>query len=158
MELNKTEFAGDVFLNGKTGVGDIVIENGLVQDCRDFSTAVYLSLFGGNKGDDAGRDNETWWGNLVPGTQKNEKLVSSFYAVVNGFPLNSASIKKAVAAAEYDLKWLIDEDIADEIDVSIYAVSMKKVQLDVHITKNGKDILKNAYAFQWQGGINGIRE
>ena len=158
MELSKTEFVGDVFLNGRSGIGDIDIENGLVQDCRDFSTAVYLSLFGGNKGDYTGRDNETWWGNLIPGTQKNEKLVSSFYAVVNGFPLNSASIKKAAKAAEYDLKWLTDEGIADEVDISIYAVSIKKVQLDVRIIKSGKDIFKNAYAFQWQGEIDGIRK
>ena len=72
--------------------------------------------------------------------------------------LAPASIKKAVKAAEYDLKWLVNEGIADEIDISIYAVSIRKVQLDVRIIKNGKDIFKNAYAFQWQGEIDGIRK
>ena len=80
MDLSKTEFAGDVLLSGTDGIGNIVIEDGLVKDCRNFSTAVYLSLFGGNARDSAGRENETWWGNLIPGTKKNEKLVSSFFS------------------------------------------------------------------------------
>ncbi len=151
MTLNKTDFTGDVLLDGSDGIGDIVIKDGLIQDCRDFSTAVYLSLFGGNKKDNAGRSDETWWGNLVFGTQKDEKIISSFYSVINGYPLTSATLKKAKAAAEYDLKWLIDESIADDVEASIHAASMKKVKLDIQVKKNGKDIFKNAYSFQWQG-------
>lgn len=153
MELNKTEFAGDVLINGAGGSGNIVIEDGLVKDCRNFSTAVYLSLFGGNARDDAGRDNETWWGNLIPGTKKNEKLVSSFYTIVSGFPLNSNNIKKAVAAAKDDLSWMIEEGIADEIDASVYAMSARQVQLTVRISKSGSDILKDTFGFQWQGAL-----
>ena len=40
MDLSKTEFAGDVLLSGADGMGNIVIEDGLVKDCRNFSTAV----------------------------------------------------------------------------------------------------------------------
>ena len=151
MRLNKTEFAGDVLLSGADGYGNIAIEDGLVKDCRDFSTAVYLSLFGGNARDEAGRDNETWWGNLIPGTKKSEKLVSSFYAIVSGFPLNANNRKKATRAAKDDLSWMTEEGIADEIEVSIYATSVKEVRLTVHISKNGADILKDTYSFQWQG-------
>lgn len=153
MELNKTEFAGDVLINGADGSGNIVIEDGLVKDCRNFSTAVYLSLFGGNARDDAGRDNETWWGNLIPGTKKNEKLISSFYAIVSGFPLNSNNIKKAVATAKDDLNWMTEEGIADEIDASIYVMSARQVQLTVRISKSGTDILKDTFGFQWQGTL-----
>lgn len=152
MELNKTDFAGDVLLINSDGTGEIVLENGLVKDCRDFSTAAYLSLFGGNSRDDAGRTNETWWGNLVPGTKKNEKLVSSFSAIANGLPLNSNSVKKAVQAAKDDLKWMIEEEIADEIDVEIMARNVKSVQLTVRISKSGVDIMKDTYGFQWLGG------
>ena len=76
MDLSKTEFAGDVLLSGTDGMGNIVIEDGLIKDCRNFSTAVYLSLFGGNARDSAGRENETWWGNLIPGT-KNPSPIQS---------------------------------------------------------------------------------
>ena len=158
MDLSKTEFTGDVLLSGADGMGNIVIEDGLVKDCRNFSTAVYLSLFGGNARDSAGRENETWWGNLIPGTKKNEKLVSSFYAIVNGLPLNSNNIKKAVAAAKDDLGWMTEEGIADEIDASIYAMSARQVQLTVRISKSGSDILKDTCGFQWQGAIDGLRE
>ena len=117
-----------------------------------------MSLFGGNARDSAGRENETWWGNLIPGTKKNEKLVSSFYAIVNGLPINSNNIKKAVAAAKDDLGWMLEEGIADEIETAIYATNAKKVELTVHITKNGADVLKDTYGFQWQGAIDGLRE
>ncbi len=158
MELSKTEFAGDVLINGADGSGNIVIEDGLVKDCRNFSTAVYLSLFGGNARDEAGRDNETWWGNLISGTKKNEKLVSSFYAIVSGLPINSNNIKRAASAAKDDLSWMIEEGIADEIETSIYAMSAKQVQLTVRVSKSGNDILKDTFGFQWQGATNGIRE
>lgn len=152
MELNKTDFAGDVLLIDKEGSGEIVLENGLIKDCRDFSTAAYLSLFGGNKRDKSGQTNETWWGNLISGTKKNEKLVSSFYAIVTGLPLNSMNIKKAVAAAKDDLEWFVDEGIADEIDAAIEATNAKTVQLAVDIRKNRSSIMKDNYSFQWQGG------
>ena len=158
MELNKTDFAGDVLLVNSEGTGDIVLENGLIKDCRKFFTAAYLSLFGGNARDEAGRANETWWGNLIPGTKKNEKIVSSFGAITGGLPLNSNNIKKAVAAARDDLNWMIEEGIADEIEAAITATSAKKVQLTVTVSKNGVDIMKNTYDFQWQGAIDGIRE
>ena len=151
MELSKTEFAGDVLINGADGGGNIVIEDGLVKDCRNFSTAVYLSLFGGNARDEAGRDNETWWGNLIPGTKRNERIVSSFYAIASGSPLNSNNIKKAAAAAKDDLSWMTEEGVADEIDASIYATGAKQVQLTVRISKKGTDIFKDTYGFQWQG-------
>lgn len=153
MELNKTEFAGDILINGADGMGNIVIEDGLVKDCRNFSTAVYLSLFGGNARDDAGRDNGTWWGNLIPGTKKNEKLVSSFYAIVSGFPINSNNIKRAARAAKDDLSWMIEEGIADEIDASIHAISIRQVQLTIRVSKSGNDILKDTYGFQWQSAL-----
>lgn len=158
MELNKTDFAGDVLFINDEGSGEIVLENGLIKDCRDFSTAAYLSLFGGNKGDKSGLANETWWGNLIPGTKKNEKLISSFSAIVTGLPLNSMNIKKAVTAAKDDLKWFIDEGIADEIDATIEATNIKSVQLTVDIKKEGNSIMKDNYSFQWQGAIDGIRK
>ncbi len=156
MELNKTDFAGDVLLVNSDGTGEIMLENGLVKDCRNFSTAAYLSLFGGNALDEAGRTTETWWGNLIPGTKKNEKLVSSFSAIVNGLPLNSNNIKKAVSAAKNDLNWMTEEGIADGIKVVITATNAKKVQLTVTVSKNGVDIMKDTYGFQWQGAHSEI--
>ena len=158
MDLSKTEFAGDALLTDADGVGNIVLDNGLVKDCRDFSTAAYLSLFGGNAGDDAGRSDETWWGNLIPGTKKNEKVVSSFYAITSGLPLNSSNIKKAASAAKDDLSWMIKEGIADDVEAEIFAENAKRVELSITVSKSGKDILKDTYSFQWQGAIDGIRE
>ena len=47
-------FEGDVLYTATPDGGDIKIENGLVKDCRNFDTATYLSLFGGNENDTDG--------------------------------------------------------------------------------------------------------
>ena len=84
---DKNFFQGDVLLVSTPDDGDIVLEDGLIQDCRNFDTAAYLSLFGGNEDDLNGKSKETWWGNLIPGTKRNEWMQSEFGSTVAGFPL-----------------------------------------------------------------------
>lgn len=57
------EFGGDVLLFDTEDGGEISVINGLVIADGGFNTAVYLSLFGGNK-DDGGEvaSGDTWWG------------------------------------------------------------------------------------------------
>lgn len=158
MKIEKTTFAGDVLLDGKSGMGDIKIENGLVKDDRRFDTAIYLSLFGGNKNDDAGREKETWWGNLIPGTKENEKIVSSFHAAVSGLPMTAGNIKRAAKAAEKDLEWLTSEKIADTVEVSLTDKGHNRAALSVTVAKDKENITETEYSFQWQGGADGVRE
>ena len=156
--MSSSVFSGDVLLKATDNGGDIVIEDGLVVDCTDFSSAAYLSLFGGNEDDEVGREKETWWGNLVPGTLKSEKHVSAFQSIIRGCPLTAINLRKAQEAAVSDLNWFIDEKIADEIAVSIRAEGVKQVVLSVVIKKDEKAIFSCGYSFQWQGAISGIRQ
>ena len=55
--MSKVNFQGDVLIHSTNDGGEIDVEDGLIQDCNTFSTAVYISLFGGNKDDVAGRNN-----------------------------------------------------------------------------------------------------
>ena len=72
-------FEGDVLLFDTDDGGEISVVNGLVIADRKFSTAAYLSLFGGNV-EDGGRvdNNKTWWGNRFAETSEKEKIVSRF--------------------------------------------------------------------------------
>jgi phage gp46-like protein len=118
-----------------------------------------LSLFGGNKNDSGKvKNNKTWWGNTLRGTGENEKLVSRFQNIINGLPMTTKNIPKAEDAARLDLKWIIDEGIADKIEVSGRALSHIRFALAVHITAGGKDIYAHTFALFWEAGVYGIRK
>ena len=146
-------FEGDVLYTATPDGGDIKIENGLVKDCRNFDTAAYLSLFSGNENDADGREKDTWWGNLIPGTDRSEWMQSEFGATVAGYPLTSANIQKAEAAAGRDLAWLRTEADADEVNVSLSATSAKSVNLSVEVMQDGKKTGGCAYEFQWTEAV-----
>jgi phage gp46-like protein len=149
-------FEGDLLLEDTVDGGDIQIEDGLLVPDRTFRTAVYLSLFGGNK-EDSGKvkNNKTWWGNTLPGTGANEKLVSRFQAVISGLPMTTKNIGEAEAAARLDLKWTIDEGVAEKIIVSGSAKAHNKFALRVEIKAGGKSVYENTFALFWKAGIYG---
>ena len=147
--VGKNEFSGDVLMDFSGGTGEIVIEDGLVKDCRDFSTAVCLSLFGGNKDDTKGVEKDTWWGNLILGTKENEMMKSEFSAAVSGVPLTSGNIRKAKDAAARDLSWIKNDAGAESVEVSLRAVSPNRVYLESSIMQ-GESESKNKYEMQWQ--------
>jgi phage gp46-like protein len=149
-------FEGDLLLAETPDGGEAAIENGLFACDRSFNTAVYLSLFGGNKDDNGKvRNNKTWWGNTLPGTAENEKLVSRFQAAISGLPMTTKNIQEAENAAGLDLKWITDEGIADKITVSGRAVTRNKFLLFVDIQSGGKSIYENTFSLFWKAGIYG---
>lgn len=151
--MDKNSFAGDVLLISTLDGADIVVEDGLIKDCRNFDTAAYLSLFGGNENDIDGRQKETWWGNLISGTQRKEWMQSEFGAMVTGYPLTSGNIQKSIAAAERDLEWIKEDAGADEVAVSLTAQSAKSVRLDVMVAQEKQKVGGGSYEFQWQEAV-----
>jgi phage gp46-like protein len=149
-------FEGDLLLMETPDGAEMVIENDLFVCDRSFNTAVYLSLFGGNKDDNGKvRNNKTWWGNTLPGTAENEKLVSRFQAVISGLPMTTKNIQEAEGAASLDLKWITDEGIAEKIIVSGRAVTRNKFTLHIDIQSGGKSIYENIFSLFWKAGIYG---
>jgi phage gp46-like protein len=149
-------FEGDLLLEDTPDGGDIRIENDLFVSDRSFNTAVYLSLFGGNK-DDKGKvkNNNTWWGNTLEGTAENEKLVSRFQAIIFGLPMTTKNIQEAETAANLDLKWLINEGAADKIIAAGKATGRNRFALTVEIRSGGKSIYENTFSLFWRSGIYG---
>lgn len=149
----KDEFMGDVLLISTPDGADIELDNGLVKDCRNFDTAVYLSLLGGNDEDLNRRPKETWWGNLIEGTQTNEWITSEFGAMIKGYPLTSGNLRKAKDACKRDLNWIINDAGADEIDVELTAESAQRVKLDATVSQDGSKAGGGNYELQWQGAV-----
>lgn len=150
-------FEGDVFLFDTDDGGEISVVNGLVISDRKFSTAAYLSLFGGNV-EDGGRvdNNKTWWGNRFAETSEKEKIVSRFQAIIKSLPLTTKNILLAEQAAKEDLAWMVDEGIADEIITDIKVVDRFRCELEVIIRKDGELIEKSSYKVNWEEAVNGI--
>jgi phage gp46-like protein len=149
-------FEGDLLLEDTPDGGDIQIKEGLFVPDRAFGTAVYLSLFGGNTGDGGKvRNSKTWWGNTLAGTAANERLVSRFQALIAGSPMTTKNIQEAENAALLDLNWIIEEGVADKINVSGGATAHNKFALRVEIKANRKSIYENTFSVFWKAGIYG---
>lgn len=151
------DFEGDIFLIETPDGGDIVLENGTIKPCKDFSTAVYLSLFGGNK-DDAGavKNRHTWWANTLKETPEDEKMVSRFQAVIAGLPLSVKNIRKAETAAALDLEWLKSEGAADEVIADGETKGKNTFVLKVEVKNKGQRLYEKEFALLWEHGIDGV--
>jgi len=149
-------FEGDLLLHDTPDGGDIRIEKGLMVNDQTFGTAVYLSLFGGNK-DDNGRveNRRTWWGNTLRGVNENKRLVSRFQAIIFGLPMTTRNILDAEEAARIDLGWIISDKIADEILANGRAVSRNRFSLTIQVNAGGKTIYSNAFAVFWRS-VNAV--
>ena len=154
--MNLQTFEGDLVLHDTPDGGDIRIEKGLIASDQTFGTAVYLSLFGGNK-EDNGRvkNRKTWWGNMLRGVNENRRLVSRFQAIIFGLPMTTRNILDAEEAARLDLAWIITEKIADEILANGRAVSRNRFSLTIQINANGDTIYDNAFAVFWRS-VNAV--
>jgi phage gp46-like protein len=150
------DFEGDLLLFETLDGGEIQIENDLFINDRSFNTAVYLSLFGGNK-DDGGKvkNNKTWWGNTLDGITENEKLVSRFQNIIYGLPMTTKNIQEAENAALLDLKWTVDEGIADKISALGQASAHNRFYLRIELQAHGKSIYENAFSLFWKVGVYG---
>lgn len=151
------EFGSDVLLFDAQDGAEISINNGLITMDKGFNSAVYLSLFGGDK-DDTGEvvNNNTWWGNKIQNISENEKLVSRFQAFITSVPLITKNVKLAEHKVKQDLQWMIDDGIADSIEAEIQVVSRKDINLKILIAKFGEVIEAGNYSLQWGAMKNGI--
>jgi phage gp46-like protein len=133
------------------------MNDGLLLAEHGFGTAFYISLFGGNKADSGKvKNRETWWGNTLPGITENEKIVSRFQNYIHSVPMTVKNIKNAEGMAMLDLKWAIDEGVADEINVFIRAEGINKIRLIISVKKVGKSVYDAEYGALWGAVLNGI--
>jgi phage gp46-like protein len=150
--MSLQDFQGDLLLQETPDGGEIILENGLFKFDENFSNAVYLSLFGGNKEDNGKvKNNREWWGNTIEGTEENEKLVSRFQNIIYGLPMTVKNIREAEAAAVLDLKWFKDEKIIDELNIYGRVTGKNNFVLVIEMSKDGLKVFGNSYALLWEG-------
>jgi len=151
MERGNAVFEGDLLLDLTNDGAEICVKDNLFVCDREFNNAILLSLFGGNSEDDGTVDNNKgWWGNYTKENVFERKMTSRFQYASYGRALTSGSAKDAVQAAKLDLAWLIDNGIADNIELAGSIENNKTFSLSITIQKNSNDIYKNTYAFNWE--------
>jgi phage gp46-like protein len=139
--MSLQNFEGDILLVETPDGGDFVMQDGFLVADTNYSTPIYLSLFGGNK-DDSGviKTNKTWWGNTLRNTKNNEKLISRFQYIIRSMPLTVKNIKNAEAAAVLDLAWMVEEGLADKVEASGSTAGKNRFHLEINLIKSGTNI------------------
>lgn len=132
---------GDIFLFPiLDGTGNIKIVDGEPIMDQGFETAVYISLEGDN--------GEGWFGNEY--LEESQKIVSSFAAFRKGAPLTSASILTAEELIASDLQWLINEDAATDVNVSITIISRNMIEVNIEILIDDVKVPLSPYQLNWK--------
>ena len=148
-----SDFQGDVLLISTDDGGEIIEEGGLIQGTAGFETAAFLSLFGGNEGDDGteATKKRSWWGNLTDPDNPERWLVSRTQALITGIPATPGNLIKITEAAGLDLAWFKSEGIADVINISASIPSRNKLVLEIEILKDESKLADLRYEINWLG-------
>ena len=141
-------FQGDVLLESTNDGGDLVIENNFIVGTGGFETAAFLSLFGGNAGDDGTESTrkKAWWGNQLDPDEPNKRLVSRLQNIIKALPATPGNLNKVIQATKDDLAWFTSEGIADTILVDGSIPSPNRLELEVEILKNS--IILGSFTFE----------
>ena len=131
-----TQQQGDILLFQTDDGGDIAVEDGLVRMSGGLETAAYLSLFGGNEGDD-GRERSpaNWWGNL--GQPAERQYRSGTQHLLQSIPATSGNLRRIEDAASRDLAWFTEQKVASSVTVSASIPGVNRVQVSIVIEAVG---------------------
>lgn len=145
---------GDVLMFQTNDGGEVTFIDGQPIMTKGFETAVYLSLFGGNREDDGSEDNNLqWWGNFII-TDPMEKYKSETQYQLLRLPITSASLLKLEEAAKKDLQWLLDDRIASTVEISVSSPELNFVNFNIKIFAEGKEENFN-FTLNWKAMQNG---
>jgi len=128
---------GDVELFQTENDGDIDITNGRALMVGGLDVSVYLSLFGGNKDDDASAGNvsKSWWGNI--GEVPEKQYRSTTQNLLGTIPATSNNLLRIKDAVKADLAWMLNAKIASEINISVSIPAINTIHIDITITAQG---------------------
>ena len=130
---------GDILLYQTADDGEINVSNGVVEMSGGLQTAVYLSLFGGNEDDDGLESNaRNWWGNFDE-TETSRRYRSETQNLLQSIPLTSGNLLKVRDAVRRDLNWLLEEQVASSIGITVSIPGLNKIAIAVDISAVGAE-------------------
>jgi phage gp46-like protein len=129
----------DVRLYQTNDGGEIDVVAGQVVMDDELTTAVYLSLFGGND-DDGGADGDKpreWWGNKLAADEA-EKLRSETQSLLAKIPVTSGNLRRFQDAAQRDLAWMVTAAVATAVAVRVVITAVNRLRFDIAIQVNSE--------------------
>lgn len=138
----------DVELLHTADGGEITIANGIAKLADGLETAVYLSLFGGNEGDDGsdGARLRQWWGNLSE-SDPAKRYRSETHGLLHGLPMVPSNLRRIEDAANNDLAWLLDVGLVTSVVVTASIPGVKQLGLLVELAS---DLGDRKYSFVFE--------
>jgi phage gp46-like protein len=130
----------DVRLFQTDNDGDIELDASGIITSQGLESAVYLSLFGGNEGDDGSDATASlqWWGNRLDPDNTDRQYRSQTQAVLlGGMPMTSSTLQGLRVALANDLAWLVPS-IADAVEIEVSVTAPKRVRILVEVTASDK--------------------
>lgn len=138
----------DVLLFQTPDDGEINVTGGVTELTGGFETAAYLSLFGGNFGDNGLDPAKTWWGNISE-PEPDKKYISETQNILTGLPASAGNLQRLNEAVERDLAWFIDRKIASDIEIETIIPAKNRVTITVSIEARG-NILEFEFTQNWK--------
>jgi phage gp46-like protein len=127
--LKPTEFGGEIEYDSRN---DFVLTDGLF-------TACYISLF-----------SEPYWGNSILPTEN--RFVSQLSKLFER-PISSSTRNIAIRTTENALNWLIENEIASEIQVDCEIQNVSSIYIVVRILEPDDNIQEFGYKLNWRGNL-----
>lgn len=125
--LRPTEFGGEIEYDSRN---DFILTDGLF-------TACYISLF-----------SEPYWGNSILPVEN--RLVSTLNQLFER-PISSSTRNQAIRITENALNWLIENDIASEIQVDCEIQNISTIIIIAKIFEPDGNIQEFGYSLNWRG-------
>jgi len=132
-----SEQQGDVLLFQTNDGGDVRVSGGLAEMSGGLETAAYLSLFGGNEGDNGQPGNpQTWWGNVnEPDPQRQYR--SETQHLLRSLAAVPANLRRLEQAAVRDLGWMVGTGVATKISSAASMPGLNRVRIIATINAGG---------------------
>jgi phage gp46-like protein len=127
--LKPTEFGGEIEYDSRN---DFVLTDGLF-------TACYISLF-----------SQPYWGNSI--LPVFDRFVSTLNQLFER-PISSSTRNQAIRITENALNWLIENDIASEIQVDCEIQNISTIIIVVKILQPDRELQEFGYTLNWQGNF-----
>ena len=132
-----SEQQGDVLLFQTNDGGNLAIAGGLVEMSGGLETAAYLSLFGGNEGDNGQAGNpQTWWGN-VNEPDPRRQYRSETQHLLRSLAAVPANLRRLEQAAVRDLGWMVEAGAATDVSAAASMPGLNKVRIVATIHAEG---------------------
>lgn len=114
----------DLMLIDNGDGGELVLEGGDVKGDGTLLTAVYISLFGGDN-----------FSNVFETYEQNGEFEESLNQ-----PITAKNLKNVENKAKKSLDWLIQEGIADSVEVSAFGDIKEKINVNIAIKEPSGEI------------------